>query len=250
MLSLKVGIEDLKQAKTLMSEANHIMSDHISKLKALEEENVRLKTEIAIIQPEDAYMKLPLDVDGAAIHVGDAVYFESEVAKVCGMRWDGASWSLSLHDRAEDTASNRCRLVPTAALIGADGVSIGVGDIVYRDDDPEPLEVDLIYAGSMGYCTVRLKNSAGIYTSADAPRLSHKKPEPLEPDPADSWEKLEEDAAKEVCAYAGASFSIVDQDRYSCTGCRFDNCSNRKASCWLQMNSELMARAKRLAGAE
>ena len=85
-------------------------------------------------------------------------------------------------------ASSRCRLVPTAELIGADGAPIGVGDIVYRDADPEPLQVDLIYAGSMGYCTVRLKDSAGIYTSADAPRLSHKKPEP-----ADSWEKLEED---------------------------------------------------------
>lgn len=68
--------------------------------------------------------------------------------------------------------------------------------------------------------------------------------------PVDSWEKLEEDAAKEVCAYAGAPFSIVNQDMYSCTGCRFDDCSSRKTSCWLQMNSELMARAKRLAGAE
>lgn len=256
MEDLRSGIEHLKQAKAHMREANGIVSDCISKLKELEEENAGLRAKLADWEGNaegfepDAYMKLPRDADGAAIHVGDAVYFESEVAKVCGMRWDGASWSLSLHDRAEDTASHRCRLVQALALIGADGVPIGVGDIVYRDDDPEPLQVDLIYAGSMGYCTVRLKNSAGIYTSADAPRLSHKKPEPLEPDPADSWEKLEEDAAKEVCAYAGASFSIVDQDRYSCTGCRFDDCSNRKASCWLQMNSELMARAKRLAGAE
>lgn len=221
-----------------------------AEIQGLEEANARLRERLNRGENHEAYLKLPLDADGAAIHVLDAVYFDSEVAKVCGMRWDGANWSLSLHDRAEDTASNRCRLVPTAALIGADGVSIGVGDIVYRDDDPEPLEVDLIYAGSMGYCTVRLKNSAGIYTSADAPRLSHKKPEPLEPDPADSWEKLEEDAAKEVCAYAGAPFSIVDQDRYSCTGCRFDDCSSRKTSCWLQMNSELMARAKKLAGIE
>ena len=68
--------------------------------------------------------------------------------------------------------------------------------------------------------------------------------------PLDTWEKLEEDAAKEVCAYAGAPFSIVNQDRYSCTGCRFDDCSSRKTSCWLQMNSELMARAKKLAGIE
>lgn len=200
MEELKSGIERLKQAKMRMREANGIMSDCISELKEIEEENERLKDELSAlqIQSDDSYMKLPLDADGAAIHVGDAVYFESEVAKVCGMRWDGASWSLSLHDRAEDAASRRCRLVPTAALIGADGVPIGVGDIVYRDADPEPLQVDLIYAGSMGYCTVRLKDSAGICTSVDAPRLSHKKPEP-----ADSWEKLEEDAsvgAQDYCA--------------------------------------------------
>lgn len=199
MEDLRSGIERLKQAKAHMREANGIMSDCIPQLKELEEENAGLRAKLeAFIQSNDSYMKLPLDADGVPIHVGDAVYFESEVAKVCGMRWNGASWSLSLHDRAEDTASHRCRLVPTAALIGADGVSIGVGDIVYRDADPEPLQVDLIYAGSMGYCTVRLKDSAGIYTSADAPRLSHKKPEP-----ADSWEKLEEDAsvgAQDYCA--------------------------------------------------
>ena len=229
MEDLRSGIEHLKQAKAHMSEANGIMSDCISKLKSLEEENVRLKTEIAIIQPEDAYMKMPLDVDGVPIRVGDAVYFESEVAKVCGMRWDGASWSLSLRDRAEDTASSRCRLVPTAELIGADGVPIGVGDIVYRDADPEPLQVDLIYAGSMGYCAVRLKDGAGIYTSADAPRLSHKKPEPLEPEPDDSWEKLEEDVN---------------------LGCR-DYCEkHRLEECDYNMRVHLLARAKKLAGIE
>ena len=244
MQDLKSGIEHLKQAKAHMLQATWIMSDCISKLRELEEENVRLKTEIAIIQPEDAYMKLPLDVDGAAIHVGDAVYFESEVAKVCGMRWDGASWSLSLHDRAEDTASSRCRLVPTAELIGADGAPIGVGDIVYRDGDPEPLQVDLIYAGSMGYCTVRLKDGAGIYTSADAPRLSHKKPEPLEPDPADSWEKLEEDARKSSCDYASAP---LDENGFTtCDGCRFQN----GGPCHLEKDIDLMERAKKLAGIE
>ena len=240
MEDLKSGIEHLKQAKAHMSKANGIMSDSISKLKELEEENAGLKAEIAIIQPEDAYMKLPLDVDGAAIHVGDAVYFESEVAKVCGMRWDGASWSLSLHDRAEDAASHCCRLVPTAALIGADGVSIGVGDIVYRDADPEPLQVDLIYAGSMGYCTVRLKNSAGIYTSADAPRLSHKKPEPLQPDPADSWEKLEKDAMGRACELAGSG-------PLRCGDCEW---GKEDIGCQAMARLEILKRAKKLAGIE
>ena len=244
MEDLKSGIEHLKQAKAHMSEANNIMSCHVSRLKELEEENVELKAEIAIIQPEDAYMKLPLDVDGAAIHVGDAVYFESEVANVCGMRWDGASWSLSLHDRAEDTASSRCRLVPTAELIGADGAPVGVGDIVYRDADPEPLQVDLIYAGSMGYCTVRLKNSAGIYTSADAPRLSHKKPEPLQPDPADSWEKLEEDAKKPSCEYFG-----IGPDNASCDDCLYGPRQTGR-TCWQSARRDMLARAKKLAGIE
>lgn len=244
MEDLRSGIEHLKQAKAHMSEANNIMSCHVSRLKALEEENAGLKAEIAIIQPEDAYMKLPLDVDGAAIHVGDAVYFESEVAKVCGMRWDGASWSLSLHDRAEDTASHRCRLVQALALIGADGVPIGVGDIVYRDDDPEPLQVDLIYAGSMGYCTVRLKDGAGIYTSADAPRLSHKKPEPLEPEPDDSWEKLEEDAMQHACSYFD-----IGSDYASCDDCPHGSRQTGRA-CWQNARRDMLARAKKLAGIE
>lgn len=246
MKDLKSGIEHIKQAKAHMSKANGVMSDCISKLKELEEENERLKDELSAlqIQSDDSYMKLPLDVDGAAIHVGDAVYFESEVAKVCGMRWDGASWSLSLHDRAEDTASSRCRLVPTAELIGADGAPIGVGDIVYRDADPEPLQVDLIYAGSMGYCTVRLKDSAGIYTSADAPRLSHKKPEPLEPEPADSWGKLEEDAKKPSCEYFG-----VGPGNASCDDCPHGP-RQTGHTCWRNARLDMIARAKKLAGIE
>ena len=80
MLSLKAGIEDLKQAKTLMSEANHIMSDCISKINRLEEENAELRNELDDwkgnaegFQPY-AYMRLPLDADGVPIRIGDTVY--------------------------------------------------------------------------------------------------------------------------------------------------------------------------------
>lgn len=199
MLSLKAGIEDLKQAKTLMSEANHIMSDHVSRLKTLEEENVALKAQLDDwkgnaegFQP-DAYMKLPVDADGEPIRLKDWVWY------------------------------------------------VGI-DAEITKDDPQQV-VGLVFDLGMN----------GIYAvtrdypdKAISPKmLTHRAPEP-----PDSWEKLEEDAAKEVCVYAGAPFSIVNQDMYSCTGCRFDDCSSRKTSCWLQMNSELMARAKRLAGAE
>lgn len=80
MKDLKSGIEHLKQAKAHMSEANGIMSDHISKLKALEEENAELRNELddwkgnAEGFEPDAYMKLPLDADGVPIRIGDTVY--------------------------------------------------------------------------------------------------------------------------------------------------------------------------------
>lgn len=188
MEDLKSGIEHLRQAKAHMSKANGIMSNHISKLRELEEENAGLRAKLeALIQSDDSYMKLPLDADGVPIRIGDTVYTR----------------------------------------------------------DAEEYIVRGIYALADGYSISVVPLGRTCFLPMEPEGLTHRTT-----DSADSWEKLEEDAAKEVCAYAGASFSIVDQDRYSCTGCRFDDCSNRKASCWLQMNGELMARAKRLAGAE
>lgn len=88
MGDLRSGIEHLKQAKAHMSEANGIMSGHISKLKALEEENAELKAELADwkgnaegFQP-DAYMKLPLDADGEPIRIGDVLYSSGNECRV------------------------------------------------------------------------------------------------------------------------------------------------------------------------
>ena len=88
MEALRSGIEHLKQAKAHMSEANGIMSGHISKLKALEEENAELKAELADwkgnaegFEP-DAYMKLPLDADGVPIRIGDVLYSSGNECRV------------------------------------------------------------------------------------------------------------------------------------------------------------------------
>lgn len=84
MKDLKSGIEHLKQAKAHMSKANGIMSDHISKLRALEDENAELRNELDDwkgnaegFQP-DSYMKLPVDADGIAIRPGDKIYFNGD----------------------------------------------------------------------------------------------------------------------------------------------------------------------------
>lgn len=181
--------------------------------------------------------------DGEMVKFGDEVEFEGEAAKVLDVAFSVVRFSLGV-----GTATTSGRVYgflgepakrPTPKVLDADGVPIEVGDTVYCDDDPEPLQVDLIYAGSTGYCTVRLKDSAGIYTSADAPRLSHKKPEP-----PDSWEKLEKDARKTACAYAPAPRN--EDGLTTCDGCPFlksESCSN-------EMTIDLVERAKKLAGVE
>ena len=86
MQDLKSGIEHLKQAKAHMLQATWIMSDCISKIKEIEEENERLKDELSAlqIQSDDSYMKLPLDADGVPVRIGDEMDIDGEIAVVKG----------------------------------------------------------------------------------------------------------------------------------------------------------------------
>lgn len=88
MEDLRSGIERLKQAKAHMREANGIMSDCISQLKEIGEENERLKDELSAlqIQSDDSYMKLPLDADGVPIRIGDKANVDGEAMTVLGYR--------------------------------------------------------------------------------------------------------------------------------------------------------------------
>lgn len=197
----------------------------------------------------DAERALPADMewprfeDGELVKIGDDVEYKGETMRVYLATFDADGWALwcsreGIDGRLSGSYGERVKR-PAPEVLDADGVPIEVGDIVYRDADPEPLQVELIYACSTGYCTVRLKDSAGIYTSADAPRLSHKKPEP-----ADSWEKLEEDARKIACNYAPAPLN--EDGLTTCDGCPFE----KSESCSNEMTIDLVERAKKLAGIE
>lgn len=66
----------------------------------------------------------------------------------------------------------------------------------------------------------------------------------------DSWERLEEDAAKCVCEYAGAPRSIADADKYSCINCPYDEPGpHTDKGCHERMRLDLVRRAKALAKA-
>ena len=181
MEDLRSGIEHLKQAKAHMSEANGIMSGHISKLKALEDENAELRAKLeAWIQSDDSYMKLPLDADGEPIRLGDEVNIDGDAMTVLGYRLHNDMLLLVAKDK-----------------------------------------------------------KSGLFFTPKPSIVRHFKPEP-----ADSWEKLEEDARKTACNYAPAPRN--EDGLVTCDGCRFQ----RSESCSNEMTIDLVERAKKLAGIE
>ena len=126
---------------------------------------------------------------------------------------------------------------PAPKVLDADGVEIKVGDTVWHHSGFAHGVVTSIDAGSfMG--TVRYVNEGVEFRDA-AKDLTHARP--------DSWERLEEDAVKVVCEYAGA---VPDEfGDYDCDTCRlFD--ARGKLICEQQMALDIVRRAKAIAGVE
>ncbi len=180
MEDMKIGIDHLKEAKARILQATWIMNDHISKLKALEDENAALKDELSAlqIQPDSSYMKLPLDADGKPIHLGDKMDVDGSLMNMIGYR---------------------------------------------------------LYNGEL--LLIVKKVESNITFTPHPSDVRHFKYEP-----SDSWEKLEEDARKTSCDYAGAP---LDANGFTtCDGCRFQKCG----PCHSEMTIEVLERAKKLAG--
>lgn len=188
MEDLKSGIEHLRQAKAHMSKANGIMSNHISKLRELEEENAGLRAKLeSFIQSDDSYMKLPLDADGVPIRLGDTVWYigiDVDIAKDYPLKVDGFVRVPGVLETFIETQEFQSKAIATESL-------------------------------------------------------THKQPEP-----ADSWEKLEEDAMQHACSYFD-----IGSDNASCDDCPHGSRQTGRA-CWQNARRDMLARAKKLAGIE
>lgn len=123
---------------------------------------------------------------------------------------------------------------PAPKVLDADGVEIKVGDTVY-DVRGERFTVTDIEGGLLGLSQDGF--IIGSWMPADQFSISLR----------DSWERLEEDAVKVVCEYAGA---VPDEfGDYDCDTCRlFDARGN--LICEQLMTREIVRRAKALAGVE
>ena len=183
--------------------------------------------------------------DGELVGIGDEVEHGDKVWEVDAICFDRKEWSMALSrnlDISRMSGSYDERLKrPKPKVLDTDGVPIKVGDTVYCDDDPEQLIVDSFDDPGCVYITLA-KRPGGILYTIEPSRLSHECP--------DSWERLEADAAKEACEYAGARKNPADPDRYTCIECPYHELSPCTfAGCNKQMRLDIMRRAKALAKA-
>lgn len=188
-----------------------------------------------------------LDAAGVEIKVGDTVWHEdgSELHVIgFGDAQDGETM-LVVEYAAGPTkwGEVRCLSVthtrPAPKVLDADGVEIHVGDTVYGVGRSQH-SFDVIDPEVGEAFSVRCYDR-------DEGEECHCRPELLTHDLPDSRERLEEDAVKVVCEYAGA---VPDEfGDYDCDTCRlFDARGN--LICEQLMTREIVRRAKALAGVE
>lgn len=173
--------------------------------------------------------------DGEYVWYGDEV--DNMRSTVIAVEFfDGAITLSSDFDHLHLSFGERVKR-PAPEVLDADGVPIQKGDTVWHCNGLASGVVMSIDAGSLMH-TIRYVDESGTEFRDAARNLTHTRP--------DSWERLEEDAAKNPCDYA----EVVK-------GSRFDSCSD--CPWWEEYGgrsgSELIARdiirrAKKLAGVE
>ena len=125
---------------------------------------------------------------------------------------------------------------PAPKVLDADGVEIEVGDTVWDDDGIEMTVMSLV--GELpGHVTTHSKIPPAMH-SISPKRLTHTRP--------DSWQRLEEDAAKHPCDYAEV---VKGREFNDCGDCPWwGECGGRSES--ELMARDIIRRAKKLAGVE
>lgn len=171
--------------------------------------------------------------DGVKTHNGIAITVEAiefSLGKVCVKDGKDGDWDTSMY------AMHPLKR-PAPKVLDADGVEIKVGDTVrssmYGDND---FTVSRFVKNCKGETFVMVEE---MWSGLPPLTVTHARP--------DSWERLEEDARKGVCEYAGAEPG--EFGTHDCDTCRFYD-ERGKLICEQLMASDIVRRAKKLAGVE
>lgn len=189
-----------------------------------------------------------LDADGVLIKAGDTVWHEdgSELHVIgFGDAQDGETMLVVKYAAGPTKWGEvRCLSVthtrPAPKVLDADGVEIEAGDTVYgigrtkhRFEVIDPHHIDPEVGEAF---SVRCYDRDELEECHCKPKLlAHTRP--------DSWERLEEDAAKEPCDY----FGVECDDDKGCGGCPH---LREGRDCVIDLQADLVRRAKAIAGME
>lgn len=148
--------------------------------------------------------------------------------------------NAALKVELDDLKGNAEGFEPDAYMrlpLDADGVPIRISDEMNIDGDSMTVLGYRLHDDMLLFIAEDKKS--GLVFTPEPSRVRHFKPEP-----ADSWEKLEEDAMKGSCTY----FGKIKDINTVCSKCPHGKKTG--IDCWQNMNLDLVRRAKRLAGIE
>lgn len=148
--------------------------------------------------------------------------------------------NAALKAELDDWKGNAEGFEPDAYMrlpVDSDGVPIRIGDEMNIDGDAMTVLGYRLHDDML--LLIAEDKKSGLVFTPEPSRVRHFKPEP-----ADSWEKLSEDAMKTACDYAEAP--LDESGLTICDGCRF----HKRKDCYREMTLDVLARAKRLAGIE
>lgn len=231
-------LKHIAECESALAKRNELIAE-------LEKQVADLRAKLANVKQPTERERQILDMwprfeDGEYVWFGDSVEHDGTTETVQGFklyRCGPAFLSVVGVDtekwlRIEDYESVKR---PVQSVLDAEGVEIKVGDTVYELKTGEEYKVERVFRGTtypVVDCTTHM---------FEPDQLTHTRP--------DSWERLEEDARKGVCEYAGAYRKSGTIDAHACDGCRFDN-DGSGPTCEQQMALDVIRRAKALAGVE
>lgn len=120
-------------------------------------------------------------------------------------------------------------------VLDADGVTICEGDTVYDISDGTEFVITSTELDELDHVKAHLEKPIKAIVSIHPLLLTHTKPEP-----SDSWERVEEDAKKDVCVYFNNRRDV------ECTDCP----ANCQAGCETKKSRDLVRRCRALAERE
>ena len=171
-------------------------------------------------------------VDGKPVVTGDVLWdSDGTRRRVTEVRFWREGCYVVMDDRSEwgGLVMDReyARTEPPKPVLDRDGVPIEPGDVVWGEDGLSWLVTGF-----------RWDNGDHVVEATAMGETKQLKPGWLTHEEPESWERLEEDAAKGACAYFGSS-------EFSCKECLY---FGREHDCSGLMAMDIVARAKALAG--